>query len=224
MLYAFLKPLVRALLRLLFRYRAIGGDRVPRTGPVILASNHLSFLDPPLVAAGTQRPLDFLGKAELFRVPGFGRLIRTLRAHPVQREGSGASTALRLGLDLLRRDRALLVFPEGTRGREGTLGPGRPGVGMLATLSGAPVVPVYIRGSGRALPRGATWPRPARITVVYGAPLVFDRGRGRERYQAASDEIMAAIGRLKAWLDGVAGSDQEARTAAPGAVPAGQSH
>jgi 1-acyl-sn-glycerol-3-phosphate acyltransferase len=69
---------------------------------------------------------------------------------------------------------------------------------MLAALSGAPVVPVYVSGTGQALPRGATWPRPARIRVAYGEPLRFDRGRGRERYQAISDEIMAAIGRLMA--------------------------
>jgi len=137
-----------------------------------------------------------MAKAELFRVPLLGGLIRRLNAHPVDRSGSDAA-ALRLALGLLRDGRALLVFPEGTRGTEGSLQRGRAGVGMLAALAEARVVPVYVQGTGRALPRGAVFPRPTRITVACGPALQFARERGRDRYQAVSDEIMAAIGRLK---------------------------
>jgi 1-acyl-sn-glycerol-3-phosphate acyltransferase len=199
-LYGALKLLSRVILRLCFRQRAVGVERVPAAGPVLLAANHVSFLDPPAIGAPVGRPLHYLAKAELFGVPLVGGLIRRLNAHPVAREGADAA-ALRLALSLLRDGHALLVFPEGTRGAEGVLRPGRAGVGMLAALAGAPVVPVFVEGTGRALPRGAAFPRPARITVAYGAPLYFERQRGKERYQAISDAIMAAIARLRDELE-----------------------
>jgi 1-acyl-sn-glycerol-3-phosphate acyltransferase len=204
-LYAVLKPLVLGACRVWFRLTGAGTEHVPRHGSVLLAANHLSVLDPPLIAAVVPREVDFMAKAELFRVPLFGGLIRRLNAHPVDRTGSDAA-ALRLALRILAAGRALLVFPEGTRGVEGRLGPARAGAGMLAAMSGAPVVPVWIRGTGRALPRGRAVPRPVTVRVTFGAPLRFTRERGKDRYQEISDEIMAAIGRLMA----------EARDAAPG--------
>jgi 1-acyl-sn-glycerol-3-phosphate acyltransferase len=200
-LYAIVKPIVYGLLRLLFRYRAVGVDHVPAEGAVLLAANHASALDPPAVGAAVPRPMHFMAKAELFRVPLLGALIRRLNAHPVTREG-GDAAALRLALGLLRDGQALLVFPEGTRTRDGRLGPGKAGIGMLAAQAGAPVVPVYVSGSARALPWGAGWRRPTPLTVAYGPPLIFARERGKTRYQAISDEIMAAIGRLQGDIEG----------------------
>ncbi|HEV8673422.1 MAG TPA: lysophospholipid acyltransferase family protein [Methylomirabilota bacterium] len=228
MLYALVKPVVFGLLRLVFGFRTTGTERVPAQGAVILAANHVSFLDPPVVGAGAPRPLDFMAKAELFRIPLLGPLIRALNAHPVEREGADAG-ALRHALLLLRQGRALLVFPEGTRGTPGTLGRGRPGAGMLAAHSEAPVVPVYVRGTGEVLPRGATRPRRGRITVVYGAPLRFTRSRGKQRYQEISDQIMAAIGRLKAEVERAPAPvtsvvTKHAENAARGPRPAGQIH
>src|SRR6185295_329168 len=133
-LYAFLKALIAGIGRVWFRLSAIGVDRVPREGRLLLASNHLSVLDPALIGAVLPRELDYMAKTELFRIPGFGALIRRLNAHPVDRTGSD-SAALRLALRLLGDDRAVLVFPEGTRGTEGRLQPARPGAGMLAALS-----------------------------------------------------------------------------------------
>jgi 1-acyl-sn-glycerol-3-phosphate acyltransferase len=200
-LYAILKPLVRVFGRAWFRLSVVGADRVPREGKLLLASNHLSVLDPALIGSVMPRQLDYLAKTELFQIPGFGALIRRLNAHPVDRTGSD-SAALRLALRLLGDGRAVLVFPEGTRGVEGSLQAARAGAGMLAALSGAPVLPVYVRGSGRALPKGAALPRPARVTVAFGEPIRFAKARGRTRYQDVSDEIMAAIGRLKAEAEG----------------------
>jgi 1-acyl-sn-glycerol-3-phosphate acyltransferase len=196
LLYAVVRLVCLAVFRLGFRIRAFGRDNVPRQGPLLLASNHVSLLDPPVVGSAAPRPLHYMAKAELFRVPILGGLIRRLNAYPVEREGADAA-ALRQALTLLRAGGALLVFPEGTRGVEGRLGAARPGTGMLAALSDAPVVPVYIQGTGRVLPRGASRPRTGRISVWYGPPLRFPRTRGREHYQEISDEIMAAIGRLK---------------------------
>jgi 1-acyl-sn-glycerol-3-phosphate acyltransferase len=200
MLYAVLKPLAVVLMRLYWRLERRGHQHVPQTGPVLLVANHSSLLDPPLVAGMTPRPVSFLAKAELFRVPLFGPFIRALRAHPVRREG-GDPAALRTALRILENQGTLLVFPEGTRGAEGTLRPGRPGAGMLATLSRAAVVPVYVSGSGRAWPRGVRWPRPAKITVTFGPPLRFGgeagAARKKDSYEAASQAMMAAIARLK---------------------------
>ena len=199
MLYAILKPLVVACMRLFCDLRARGADNVPRRGRVLLVANHSSLLDPPLVGGMTPRPVSYLAKAELFAIPLFGALIRRLNARPVRRAEADPG-ALRTALRILEEERALLVFPEGTRGEEGTLRAPKAGAGMLAVLSGAPVVPVYVEGSGRVWPRGARLPRPGRVTVSFGPAMHFSRKAGEERkehYEAVSREMMAAIARLR---------------------------
>jgi 1-acyl-sn-glycerol-3-phosphate acyltransferase len=194
-LYAILKPVVVALLRLLFGLEGRGAQHIPARGPVLMVANHSSFLDPPLVGGMAPRPLSFMAKEELFRVPLLGPLIRRLNARPVRREGADAS-ALRTALRILQDGGVLLMFPEGTRGPEGTLREPKPGAGMLAVLSGAPVVPVLIQGSGRAWPRGQRFPRPTKVVVTFGPPMVFERrdAEGRKRdYEAVSREMMTAI-------------------------------
>jgi 1-acyl-sn-glycerol-3-phosphate acyltransferase len=204
MLYAVLKPIAVALMRLLFRLEVVNPGLVPATGPVLLVSNHISVLDPPLIGGAAPRPLVFMAKEELFRIPLFGRLIRALNARPVRRDGSDMR-ALKAALAVLEEGQAILVFPEGTRGAEGgPLRDGKPGVGMLAVLSGAPVVPVYVSGSGAALPRGRAVPRPHKVRVTFGPPLVFkaegkrasDDGR-KEAYREAAQEMMRAIAQLR---------------------------
>ena len=208
MLYAILKPIAVALMRLLFRLERVNPGLVPATGPVLIVSNHVSVLDPPLVGGSAPRPLFFMAKEELFRIPLLGRLIRALNARPVRRDGSDMR-ALKAALALLQEGRAILVFPEGTRGEEGQpLREGKPGVGMLAVLSGAPVVPVYVSGSGYALPRGRALPRLAKVRVTFGPPLIFkaegraegkragDEGR-KEAYREAAQEMMRAIAQLR---------------------------
>jgi 1-acyl-sn-glycerol-3-phosphate acyltransferase len=197
-LYAFLKPFAVAIMRLLFRLEGRGMTHVPAHGPVLLVANHSSFLDPPLVGGVAPRQLSFMAKAELFKVPLFGGLIRRLNARPVRREGADAS-ALRTALRILQDGDVLLMFPEGTRGDEGTLREPKPGAAMLAVLSGAAVVPVFIQGSGRAWPRGQSLPRPAKVIVTFGPPTTFGRrdAEGRKTdYDDVSRAMMAAIGRL----------------------------
>jgi 1-acyl-sn-glycerol-3-phosphate acyltransferase len=209
-LYAVLKPPAVLLMRLIFRMRRFGHRHVPRRGPALLVANHSSVLDPPLIAGMTPRPVTFLAKAELFEVPLFGGLIRRLGARPLRRDG-GDPAALRTALRLLEEGRVLLVFPEGSRGPEGSLRPAKPGAGMLAVLSGAPVIPVYISGTGRAWPRGRRWPRPARVTVRFGEPVQVpraDAARRKDSYEAASRAMMAAIARLK-------DAEDRARSASP---------
>ena len=197
--YAVCKPIAVTIMRMLWRLEGRDAHHVPTTGPVLIVSNHSSVLDPPFVGGMSHRQLSFLAKAELFTIPGFGRLIRALNARPVRREGADAG-ALRAALRVLEGGAALLVFPEGTRGEEGTLREPKPGAALLAVLSGAPVVPVFVRGSGRAWPRGRRLPRPAKVVVTFGPPLRFERVAGagkKEYYDAVSREMMAAIARLQ---------------------------
>lgn len=202
-LYATLKPIAVVLMRLLFRLEARDAVRVPATGPVLLVSNHSSVLDPPAVGGAASRKLSFLAKAELFRIPVLGPVLRRVGARPIRRAGADPA-AMRTALRVLEEHGALLIFPEGTRGPEGVLRPAKAGAGMLAVMSGAPVVPVYVSGSGRAWPKGRRLPRPGRVTVVFGEPLRFEATRGgdrRQQYEAASRAMMAAIGRLKDSLE-----------------------
>jgi 1-acyl-sn-glycerol-3-phosphate acyltransferase len=214
MLYAILKPTAVLIMRLLFRIEARGMEHVPRRGPVLIVANHSSLIDPPLVGGMAPRPMSFLAKAELFEIPLFGRLIFALNARPVRREG-GDPAALRAALRVLQDQRALLVFPEGTRGPEGVLRAPKPGAGMLAVLSGAAVVPAYVSGSGRAWPRGRRLPRPVKVRVRFGPALTFARAEGtgkKEHYEAASREMMAAIARLRDAEVGGAGMTEAQRS------------
>jgi 1-acyl-sn-glycerol-3-phosphate acyltransferase len=162
----------------------------------------------------TPRQLTYLAKAELFDVPGFGGLIRRLGAQPLRRQGADPS-ALRTAQRVLQGGGALLVFPEGTRGDEGVLREAKPGAALLAIQTGAAVVPAYVHGSGRALPRGRWLPRPAKVRVTFGAPLTFPKATGRDRkaqYEEASRQMMAAIARLRDEVVRGAGVAQARRT------------
>jgi cytidylate kinase len=197
--YSMMKALAVGVMRTLFRLEARGTEHVPARGPLLLVSNHSSLLDPPIVGGACPRQLTFLAKAELFGVPGFGRLIHALNARPVRREGADAA-ALRVALRVLEQGGALLVFPEGTRGPEGRLREPKPGAALLAVLSRAPVVPVFVRGTGRAWPRGQRLPRPAKVRVTFGPPLRFERPVGadkKEYYDSVSRDMMAAIAQLQ---------------------------
>ena len=197
-LYAVLRLCTLALARVLFRLESKGSENIPDTGPVLLVSNHSSVLDPPLVGSAAGRQLSFLAKAELFHVPLLGALIHRLNARPIRREGADPA-ALRTAMRVLEEGGALLIFPEGTRGEEGIIRSAKAGAGMLAVLSGAPVVPVYVQGTGRAWPRGRRLPRPAKVSVTFGKPIKFetDRGARKGRYEVASREMMEAVARLK---------------------------
>jgi 1-acyl-sn-glycerol-3-phosphate acyltransferase len=198
-LYQILKPLAVFVMRMWFGLRVKGAEHIPSSGPALIVSNHQSILDPPVIGGAARRQIYFLAKAELFRIPLFGRLIRAVHARPVRREGSDPR-ALRTAALLLKEGKALLVFPEGTRSLDGRLGEGKPGVGMLAVTSGAPVVPAYVSGTLEALPKGAAWPRRSQVSVSFGPAIHFKAptsvGR-KESYREAAEEMMRGIAQLK---------------------------
>ena len=199
MIYRLTWLLCRAFFRLFLRWKIRGAGNVPARGPVILASNHVSNLDPPVVAVGIWRPCEFMAKEELFHHPLVGWYLRQLGAFPVKR-GTADRASLKHSLETLEAGRALGMFPEGTRSDTGELQEPEIGVGMIVCRSGAPVVPVYVSGTDRAMPKGGGL-RLVPISVTYGEPLRFDLPEGakpgREEYEDAARRIMAAIAALR---------------------------
>ena len=196
----------RTLYATYFRWRVSGADNVPKTGPVILAANHQSFLDPPLVGSGLSRDINYLARESLFRFPGVGALLRSWNSVPVDRDGGGAR-GLKNILDRLLKGGGIILFPEGTRSQDGKLQPARSGIGLVVVKSDAPVVPVRVFGTFEAYGRNAKFPRPKRVAVTYGAPMHFEKLRAeaknctkdrlKEIYQEIANEIMAAIVALR---------------------------
>ncbi|MBN2507468.1 MAG: 1-acyl-sn-glycerol-3-phosphate acyltransferase [Verrucomicrobia bacterium] len=200
----------RALFATYFHWRVFHPERVPAAGPVILAANHASFIDPPLVGAGIRRMVHYLARDTLFNVPVMGGLLRLWRVVPVDREGGGGA-GLKGIWDRLAEGGVILLFPEGTRTCDGRLRPAKAGVGLVVIKSIAPVVPVRVFGTYQAYGRHLRWPRPRRVMVKYGLPLDFRELRAEARvcakprlktvYQAAADQIMEAIARLEPCRD-----------------------
>jgi 1-acyl-sn-glycerol-3-phosphate acyltransferase len=181
-------------------------ERVPKSGPVILACNHASILDPPLVGTGLERGISYLARESLFRFPGVGWVLRNWDAVPVDREGGGAR-GLKAILDRLLAGSGIILFPEGTRTLDGKLKPARSGIGLTVIKSSAPVVPVRVFGTFQAFGKEVPFPRPHKIMAKYGKPMDFtalrteaktcSKPRLKEIYQEIADQIMAEIAKLQ---------------------------
>jgi len=196
----------RIAYRLYCRAEWFNAERVPRRGPVILACNHASILDPPLVGTGLERGISYLARESLFRFPGVGWLLRNWDAVPVDREGGGAR-GLKAILDRLLAGGGIILFPEGTRTTDGRLQPARSGIGLTVIKSNAPVVPVRVFGTFEAFGKEVTIPLPHKIMAKYGRPMNFaalraeartcSKARLKEIYQEVADQIMAEIAKLQ---------------------------
>lgn len=199
--YAIGKAGFQILFRCYFRGSVQHADNVPREGPFLIASNHASFLDPPMVGQAIPRQICFMARKTLFQNFFAGALLRSWKAIPIDREG-GDVGAIRGILDALKRGEAVMLFPEGTRTRDGNLQSAKPGLGFLVAKADVPVVPARIWGSFEAMGRGKSLPRPRTLHVTFGKPLRFDvsrvsRAERQSFYQKISDDIMAAIAALK---------------------------
>ena len=194
--YRFIRSVARGLAWLCFGWKIHGIEHLPATGGFILASNHVSWIDPPLLGAASSRRLGYLAKVELFEPPGFRQLIVALGAVPIRRHTLDRR-ALETTKKVLTAGLGLVLFPEGTRSRSGKLGPGKPGVSMLAAEAGVPVVPAYIHGT-RDLARAIL--RRTPLVIRFGAPLAPPPpGHGpesREAMRAHTERVMAAIAGL----------------------------
>jgi len=191
--------LSRLIGRLFFRFRIIHRERMIQTGPVILAMNHQSYLDPPFAGVACDRAIYFLAKRTLIDVPVLGWLLPRLNVIPVNQEGIDRS-ALKALIRVLKSGNAALVFPEGARTLDGDLQSAQPGLGLVIAKTLAPVVPMRIFGAHEALPRGGGSLRFVPITIVVGEPIFFtaaDLGsRGKDLYGRLSQRVMDAIAAL----------------------------
>jgi len=189
-----LQNIARTFGVLFFRFRAFGVHHVPLEGGVILACNHQSFLDPVIAAAALPRSVTFMARDTLFKFPPFRWLITSLNAFPVQR-GTADLGAMKESMRRLRNGWVLLVFPEGTRTKDGSIGHIRGGIGMLSSRAKVPVVPVLIRGAYEAWPRNSMLPRPRPIECRYGPPLPMEIAWDAEKSGPALEEALNRLSR-----------------------------
>ena len=192
--------LSRVIGRLCIRLRIMHRERMIQTGPVILAMNHQSYLDPPLAGIACDRAIYFLARRTLMDLPLLGWLLPKLNVIPVNQEGIDRS-ALKALIRVLKSGNATLVFPEGARTLDGNVQPAQPGVGLVIAKTLAPVVPMRIFGAHQALPRGGGGLHFVPITIVVGEPIFFTpvelESPAKNRYEQISQRVMDSIAALR---------------------------
>lgn len=200
-LYGITRAIMWLLAKGLYRVKMTGRDRIPASGPVIIAANHSSYIDPVLVGLTCRRPIHYMAKAELFKMRGLSWCIRKLNAFPVRR-GVADRAAMRTALGLLAEGEVVLLFAEGTRYRLDGLGPIQAGAGVIAEKAHCPIVPVTLVGTDRVMPQGARLPRFPKLAVIVGEPLMPDREaasarEAKRRGMALIQRAMADVERAK---------------------------
>lgn len=198
--YNIFYTLAKWLARLFFDFRVIHPERIPEEGGVILASNHQSYFDPPLVGICSHRGVHYLARKTLLKWPFFGPLFPAMNVIPVDRDGNDMA-ALKTVIRKIRDGEGVVLFPEGTRTRDGNLQPAQAGVGLVIAKTGAPVVPMRIFGAYEAFPRGAKGIHLHPIRVVVGKPIHFSReetaNADRETYRKLGQRVMDEIAALE---------------------------
>ncbi|MDR1885448.1 MAG: 1-acyl-sn-glycerol-3-phosphate acyltransferase [Synergistaceae bacterium] len=199
--YYIVKNFFLVVFTLYNRLEVRGLSNVPRGSAMIVASNHASNIDPPLIGGAYPARLRYLAKESLFRVPVLGFLIRALGAIPVTREDSQrAGAVMKLMLARLRDGESVLIFPEGSRSRDGRLKPLEGGVALLSVKSGVPVLPVFVGGSHGVCPAGKFFPRPVKLTLTFSRPIfpsdepIGDREKRERLMRELEGELVAMAG------------------------------
>ncbi|MCK5218901.1 1-acyl-sn-glycerol-3-phosphate acyltransferase [bacterium] len=198
--YRIILALAELMLRLFFRLKVKHWKKIPQRGGLLLASNHASFLDPPIIAVGVRhREIHFMARSTLFKRGGFGRIISSVNAHPVVR-GQGPNQDWELFKEVLKSGGSLLVFPEGTRTKNGELQRGKTGFAKLAYMSKMPVYPAYIHHSYEAWPKGGRI-RCRPIRVIFGDQVemgdLYAQPEEKSVLREISQRVMNAISGLK---------------------------
>jgi 1-acyl-sn-glycerol-3-phosphate acyltransferase len=199
LIYKILKKVAFVLAKLLYRIKCDGSGNLPEDGPVIICSNHKSYWDPIFIGAVFRRPVFFMAKNELFRVPLLKQLVTALHAFPVNRHNPDRA-AINRSLEILKNGRVLGLFPEGTRYREENgFGRSYNGVALIAFHSNAPLLPVAIFGSNRIMPKKAIFPRFPCIKIAVGDPFYLSESNytaERDKLSRATEQIMNSIKKL----------------------------
>lgn len=195
--YSFVRSLCLWYFKTFHNVRIYGEENVPANTPFILASNHESYFDPPLLSI-LPRELTFLARKTLFKNPIFGRFITSLNSIPIDQDKPDM-TGLKNIIKASKAGQVVLIFPEGTRTEDGNLNSAMPGIGLVLTKARVPILPVRIYGCYDAWPLGGKITFGAPISIVVGKPMEFDFAnlKGKDDYQKVGDDVMAAIADLK---------------------------
>lgn len=193
MIYAVVKVILRIVFAVVLRMRVEGAENIPQEGPLVIASNHLSLLDPPVIGTAATRKVHFMAKQELF-VPILGDIYKILGAFPVRRGGADRA-AIKHGIEILQSNQVLAIFPEGTRSKTGKLGKAEPGALMMASKAMATIVPCCVIGTDFQR-QGRIWPK---VTVRFGKPIYFpaDAVINKEFLHNMTEDLMQHIARLQ---------------------------
>lgn len=199
MIYWFTRYAAYLILKIFFSLKIKGLENIPRKGAFIIASNHTSNLDPIAVGASCNRKVNFMGKEELFKNKIFASYLNKLNVFPLRRYASD-SRALREAIRRLKNDAGLLLFPEGTRSKDGDIKEAKIGVSVLSVTARAPVVPCYIKGSNKIWPSKSHFFHKGKLQVLYGRPLlppVVKKDAKKENYYEFAQVVMSHIKTLK---------------------------
>lgn len=200
MLYFISWSLFLVFFKLFLNFRVVGREHIPAKDAFILASNHQSYFDPILLGTACRRSLNYMARDTLFKRPCFGWVMRQLHSFPVKRN-KGDIRAIKDAIALLKSNKPLVIFPEGTRSKDNNLKRAKPGIGFIVAKTMVPVIPAYVEGSFDALPRGLNTIERHPVTVYIGKPVRFDESyftaKDKDAYQRISEEIMRRIGELK---------------------------
>ncbi len=200
--YRFCRRVIWLPMKAFIRVQHYGAPDIgERSGGWVIAANHQSFLDPPLVGMVWPEPICYLARRSLFRIPGLRLLIRWLGAHPIRR-GAVDSEAVRTVLRLLRKGEAVLMFPEGTRTHDGSVGDFKPGPAALAARCGVPVLPACIEGAFACWPRTRPLPRPGRVAVAFGRLVPTAEREPAVVTEEVRDQIVDLQAMLRKRLEG----------------------
>lgn len=194
--YRLIQLFVKTLITVLWGLRIYGKNKLPTEGAVIVASNHISFIDPPVIGVSIFREATFAAKKELFKNIFLGSAISYLNAIPVRRTGFD-NEALKFFIKALRKEQVLIMFPEGTRSRVGTMLPFKRGIGYMVSKSGAAVLPTYVQGTDKLKSR---FFQPGGITIRFGDPIfnLADKYDGDEKFELIAKDVQEAVELLKA--------------------------
>ena len=200
-IYLLSRLFYKALLDSFFGFEVKGRENIPEKGPFIIAANHVSYADPVVVGVSCNKiPVTFMAKKELFDVPIFGAWIKAVGCIPIMRH-SGDSKPLKKVMQKLKNGGALAIFPEGRRSPDGRLQKAEAGIGLIAMKTGAPIIPVYVSGTDKALPRGKKIARPCKITATIGKPVdIIESLKFSDRrkvYESVAEKAILAIAKLK---------------------------
>jgi len=201
MIYSLFRNTFKVILKLFFGLKAYGVKNVPKKGGVIIASNHVSYVDPMILGSAVPRRLDFMARASLFKNFFVRAWMKAVSTFPVKR-GSADLKAVREAVRRLHKGKALGMFPEGTRSLDGNIQQARLGLAIIAKLSGVKVVPAYIKGSRNILPRGSKRLKRAKTSVYFGEAIKFSwdskSAESKQEYRLFTQELMNRIAWLKA--------------------------